>query len=145
MDVEKVTNNFSRFFLRPELLTQSGRRQARKDTPMDKFLGQPVRTFAVYGLDDQAEGAGESPARKQNKALSASDINLNPVSNPQEMEFLVALVPFHRIPSKMLFKIVRVATGLDVRDRWVAIRAIIAKRIPIPVTEPLADARHTSE
>lgn len=106
---------------------------------MDKFLCYPVRTFT---LDDQGETSRKSMSRKPTGALFASDVNLNPVSDPQELEFLAELVPFHHIPTKVLFKVVRVATGLEVRDRWVAVRAIIAKRIPIPVPKPLSEVRH---
>jgi hypothetical protein len=80
----------------------------------------------------------------QTKALSVPDINLNlnPVVDPDELEFLAGLVPFHRIPNRLLFKLVRVATGFEVRDRWVAVQAIIAKRIPIPVPKPPSEVRH---
>jgi hypothetical protein len=80
--------------------------------------------------------------QSQTKSLSVPDINLNPVVDPDELEFLAGLVPFHRIPNRVLFKLVRVATGFEVRDRWVAVRAIIAKRIPIPVSKPPSEVRH---
>ena len=105
---------------------------------MDKFLRHPVRIFT---LDNQGEASPKSMSRKPTGA-PFSNINLNPVSDPQELEFLAELVPFHHIPTKVLFKVVRVTTGLEVRDRWVAVRAIIAKRIPIPVPKPLPEVRH---
>jgi hypothetical protein len=117
----------------------------RKDKPMDKFLCHPVRTFTLDDLEKPSECAGESPTRRQTEALFVSDINLNPVTDPQELEFLAGLVPFHRIPSKMLFKVVRVATGLEVHDRWIAVRAIIARRIPIPVPKPLPEVRREGQ
>jgi hypothetical protein len=104
---------------------------------MDDFLCRPVRTFS-----DQGEASRTSMSRKPSGALFLSDVNLNPVSNPDELDFLACLVPFHHIPNKLLFKLVRVATGLEVRDRWVAVRAIIAKRIPIPVPKSLPEVRH---
>lgn len=102
---------------------------------MDKFLCHTVRT--LDGLDEQGEALPEKMPRNPTGTLFVSDVNLNPVTDPQELEFLAGLVPFHRIPSRVLFKVVRVATGLEVRDRWIAVRAIIAKRIPIPVPKPL--------
>ena len=106
---------------------------------MDELFRHPIHAVT---LDDQDECAGESLARKQIKAVPAFDINLNPVSDPQELEFLAGLVLFHHISNKLLFKLVLVATGFEVRDRWVAIRAIVAKRIPIPVAKPLPEVRH---
>jgi hypothetical protein len=109
---------------------------------MYKLLSCPGRTFTLEELVDHAQAVRGNLFDKQTKALSVSAVNLNPVTDPQELEFLAELVPFHRIPTKLLFKVVRVATGLEVRDRWVAVRAIIAKRIPIPVLRPLPDVRH---
>lgn len=106
---------------------------------MYKLLHDPGRTFTLDELIDHAQAVRESMPPKLPKAQSASNINLNPVSDPQELEFLAGLVPFHHIPTKLLSKVVRVATGLEVRDRWVAVRAIIAKRIPIPAPKPLTD------
>jgi hypothetical protein len=108
---------------------------------MYKLLCHPGRTFTLEELVDQTQAARESMLPKLPKAKFASHINLNPVSDPQELEFLAGLVPFQHIPTKLLFKVVRVATGLEVRDRWVAVRAIIAKRIPIPVPKPLTDVQ----
>jgi hypothetical protein len=106
---------------------------------MKNLLCHPGRTFTLDELDDQTKAARESTSRKLTEALSISDINLNPISDPAELEFLAGLSQFHHISSKLLFKLVRVATGFEVRDRWVAVRAIIAKRIPIPVPKPLTD------
>ncbi len=105
---------------------------------MDELLRHSVRAFTI---DDQGKASRKSMSRKPTGEL-LSNLNLNPVSDPQELEFMAGLVPFHLIPSKILFKVVRVATGLEVRDRWVAVRAIIAKRIPIPVPKPLPEVRH---
>jgi hypothetical protein len=108
---------------------------------MGKLLRHPGRTLTPDEFQDPAEAVGESISRIPARALSISEINLNPVSDPQELEFLAGLVPFYGIPSKLLFKLVRVATGLEVYDRWVAVRAIIAKRIPIPVLKPPTKGR----
>jgi hypothetical protein len=109
---------------------------------MYKLLCHPGRTFTLEELLDQTQAARESTLPRLPQVQSASNINLNPVSDPQELEFLAGLVPFHHISSKLLFKVVRVATGLEVHDRWVAVRAIISKRIPIPVSKPLTAVRH---
>jgi hypothetical protein len=109
---------------------------------MYKLLSCPGRTFTLEELVDHAQAVRGSIFYNQTKALSVSDINLNPVIDPNELDFLAGLVPFHRIPNRLLFKLVRVATGFEVRDRWVAVRAIIAKRIPIPVPKPLPEVRH---
>ncbi len=109
---------------------------------MYKLLSCPGRTFTLEELIDQSRAERKSVFQKVTIALPVSGINLNPVIDPNELEFLAGLVPFHRIPNRVLFKVVRVATGLEVRDRWVAVRAIIAKRIPIPVLKPLTDVRH---
>jgi hypothetical protein len=113
--------------------------EKEKGLTMDKFLCHPLTTFTV---DDQGEASRKSMSRKPTGALFVSDVNLNPVVDPDELDFLAGLVPFHHIPTKVLFKIVRVATGLEVRDRWVAVRAIIAKRVPIPVLKPPPEVRH---
>lgn len=109
---------------------------------MNEFLCHPGRTFTIDELHDQAEAVQERLSHKFTGALCISDINLSPVSDPDELRYLAGLSQFSRIPDKVLFKIVRVATGLEVRDRWAAIRAIIARRIPIPVPKPLTDIRH---
>ena len=109
---------------------------------MYKLLSCPGRTFTIEELLDHAQSVRGNMFDNQTKALSVSDINLNPVIDPNELDFLAGLVPFHRIPNRLLFKLVRVATGFEVRDRWVAVRAIIAKRTPIPVPKPLPDVRH---
>jgi|ERR1039457_788332 hypothetical protein len=109
---------------------------------MDKFLCHTGRTFSLDESEDHAKAVRDSMTHKPTKMLSVSKINLNPVSDPQELEFLAGLTQFHRIPNKVLFKLVRVATAVEVRDRWVAVRAIIAKRIPIPVPKPLREVRH---
>jgi hypothetical protein len=100
---------------------------------MYKLLSCPGRTFTLDELLDHAQAVRGSVFDKRTTARPVSDINLNPVVDPDELDFLAGLVPFHRIPNRLLFKLVRVATGFEVRDRWVAVRAIIAKRIPIPV------------
>ena len=42
---------------------------------------------------------------RQAKALSIPDINLNPVVDPDELEFLAGLVPFHRMISFLKLKL----------------------------------------
>ncbi len=108
---------------------------------MDNLLCHLGRTFTLDECEDHAEAVRKSMTRKLTEVLSVSDINLSPVSDPQELEFLAGLLPFYRIPNRLLFKLVRVATGFEVNDRWVAVRAIIAKRIPIPVPKPLTEVR----
>ena len=109
---------------------------------MDEFFCHPGRTFSLDEFEDHADALRKSMPRKLPKGQSVSEINLSPVTDPVELEYLAGLSQFHRIPSKILFKVVRVATGLEVRDRWVAVRAIIAKRIPIPVPKPLPEVQH---
>jgi hypothetical protein len=110
---------------------------------MDNFHCHLGRTFTLEDFEDHAEALHKSMPRKPAVApRSVSDINLNPISEPVELEFLAGLSQFHRIPNKVLFKLVRVATGIEVRDRWVAIRTILLKRIPIPVAKPLPAFRH---
>jgi hypothetical protein len=104
---------------------------------MYKLLHYPGRTFTLEELIDRTQTVRESIFDKQTRALPVSSINLNPVVDPDELDFLAGLVPFHHISNKLLFKLVRVATGFEVHDRWVAVRAVIAKRIPIPVPKPL--------
>jgi hypothetical protein len=109
---------------------------------MDEFLCHPGRTFTLDGFEDHAAALRKSMTRKLNELPSVSGINLSPVSDPVELECLAGLSQFYRIPNKVLFKLVRVATGIEVRDRWVAVRTIMVKRIPIPVSKPLPEVRH---
>jgi hypothetical protein len=109
---------------------------------MYELLLYPGRTFTLDELLDHVQARQRSSFEKRNTAQAVSRIDLNPVVDPHELEFLAGLVPFEHISDKLLFKLVRVATGLEVHDRWVAIRAIIAKRIPIPVAKPLPEVRH---
>jgi hypothetical protein len=109
---------------------------------MYKLLSCPERTFTLEELVDHAQAVRGSMFNMQTTARPVSDINLNSVVDPDELDFLAGLVPFHRIPNRVLFKLVRVATGFEVRNRWVAVRAITAKRIPIPVPPPLPEVRH---
>lgn len=114
---------------------------------MNNLLCHPGRTFTLDGLVGQTpvgqtKAARESTSRKLTDARSIFYINLDPISDPSELEFLAGLAQFERIPDNLLFKLVRVATGYEVRDRWIAVRAIIAKRIPIPVSKPLPEMRH---
>jgi hypothetical protein len=136
MEVEKV-------FLDPELLIQFGTpelEEERKDRPMEFFchLG---RTFTLDEFEDHADALRKSMTRKLTQMPFVSEINLSPVSDSVELECLAGLSQFYRIPNKVLFKLVRVATGIEVRDRWVAVRTIMVKRIPIPVPLPLPEVR----
>jgi hypothetical protein len=70
--------------------------------------------------------------------MAVSDIDATPVTDPAELEYLSGLSQFYRIENRLLFKIVRVATGVVVRERFVAIRIIVSRRIPIPVPKPLS-------
>jgi hypothetical protein len=109
---------------------------------MNDFLCHRGRTFTLDGLEDHAEAVRKSMTRKPTEILPVSGVNLSPVSDPMELECLAGLSQFYHIPNKLLFKLVRVATGIKVCDRWVAVRAILSKRIPIPVPEPPAEVRH---
>jgi hypothetical protein len=109
---------------------------------MNEFLCHPGRTFTLDGLEDHAEAVRKSMTRKSTEILPASGVNVCPVSDPMELECLAGLSQFYRIPNRVLFKLVRVATGLEVCDRWVAVRVIMVKRIPIPVPNPLPEVRH---
>lgn len=110
---------------------------------MNKFLCHPGRTFTLDEYKDHNEAVQKSMTGDPAEVSSVSDVLLSPVSDPVELEYLAGLLQFYRIPNKVLFKLVRVATGWKVRDRWVAIRVIMAKAIPIPVAKPLPDARHS--
>jgi hypothetical protein len=89
-----------------------------------------------------ANALRKSLIRKVPKRQSGSEINLSPVTDPMELEYLAGLSQFYRIPNKVLFKLVSVGAGIEVHDRWVAVRTIILKRIPIPVAKPLPEVRH---
>ena len=109
---------------------------------MDEFFCHLGRTFTLDECEDHANALRKSLIRKLPKVQSASPINLSPVTDPVELEYLAGLSQFYRIPNRVLFKLVRVAAGIEVRDRWVAVRTIVLKRIPIPVTKPLPEVRH---
>jgi hypothetical protein len=109
---------------------------------MDQFLCHLGRTFPLAKIDERA---GKSVTPKSAEALSASDINLNPVFDPKELKYLGGLSQFRYIPNGLLFKLVLIKTGLRVSDRWRAIQIIVDQRIPIPVLKPLADVRHDSD
>jgi hypothetical protein len=109
---------------------------------MNEFLCHRGRAFTLDGLEDHAEAVRKSMTRKPTEILSVPGVNLSPVSDPMELECLAGLSQFYHIPNTVLFKLVRVATGFKVCDRWVAIRAIMARSIPIPVPKPLPEVRH---
>ena len=67
---------------------------------MNDLLCHPGRTFTLDELDDQTKAARESTSRKFTEALSISDINLNPISDPGELEFLAGLLQFDGIPRR---------------------------------------------
>ena len=109
---------------------------------MNDFFCHLGRTFTLDELIDHVQAVRESLSRKPAEPMFVSGIDLSPVSDPAELKCLAGLSQFHRIPNKVLFKIVRVATGIEVRDRWVAVRTILVRRIPIPVPKPLTGIRH---
>lgn len=110
---------------------------------MYKLLCHPGRTFTLDELKDHAEAMRKSMACRPPKVLSVTDIiQQRPVTDPFELKYLCGLPQFYRIPDNVLFKLVRVATGCEVRDRWVAVRTILVKRIPIPVPKPLRAVLH---
>jgi hypothetical protein len=108
---------------------------------MNEFLCHTGRTFTPDEFKDHAEAVQKSMARKLTEVICVSDVNLGPVIEPQELVYLMGLSQFYRIPNRVLFELVRVATGFKVCDRWVAIRVILTKSIPIPVSKPLADVQ----
>jgi len=108
---------------------------------MNEFLCHTGRTFTLDKFKDHAEAVQKSMPRKLTEVICVSDVSLSPVSEPQELAYLMGLSRFYHISNKVLFELVRVATGLKVCDRWVAIRVILTKSIPIPVSEPPSDAR----
>ena len=109
---------------------------------MDKFPCHVGRTFTLLKIDDHAKWAGKSVPPKLPEALFASDINLNPVYDPDELKYLGGLSQFRSIPNGLLFKLVLIKTGFRISDRWRAIQIIVDQRIPIPVPKPLTDVRH---
>jgi len=112
---------------------------------MDKFLCHLGRTFTHAQIDDHDECAGKSVTPKLAEARSASDINLKPIFDPDELKYLGGLSQFRYIPNGLLFKLVLIKTGFRVSDRWRAIQIIVEQRIPIPVLKPLSDVRHNSD
>ncbi len=70
---------------------------------MYELLSCPGRTFTLEELVDHAQAVRGSVFHSQAKALSIPDINLNPVVDPDELEFLAGLVPFHRVPTRISF------------------------------------------
>ncbi len=110
---------------------------------MSEFLCHTGRTFTLDEFKDHAEAVQKSMTRKPTQVTCVSDVNLSPVLEPLELVYLTGLTRFYHIPNKVLFEVVRVATGYKVCDRWVAIRVILTKSIPIPVSKPLPfEVRH---
>ena len=68
---------------------------------MNKLLCHPGRTFTLDELDRPNQSrAAEHVLQSRTAALSVSHINLNPVSDPDELEFLAGLLQFDGIPNK---------------------------------------------
>jgi len=65
--------------------------------------------------------------------MAITDISLNDITDPVELEHLQSLRQFHRLGDDLLFKLARRVTIFRIPSRWVAIRLIIANGIPIPV------------
>lgn len=65
--------------------------------------------------------------------MAITDICLNDVTDPVELEHLQSLKQFHGLSDDLLFKLARRVTIFGIPSRWVAIRLIVANEIPIPV------------
>ncbi len=65
--------------------------------------------------------------------MAITDITLNAITDPAELEQLRAMPQFHDLPDDLLFKLARHVTIFRIPDRWVAIRLILALRLPIPL------------
>jgi hypothetical protein len=67
--------------------------------------------------------------------VAITDISLNRITDPAELERLKAMEQFHGIPDELLLRLARRVTIFQIPDRWVAIRLIVANGIPIPVVK----------
>jgi hypothetical protein len=68
--------------------------------------------------------------------MAITDISLNRISDPAELERLKAMEQFHELSDELLFGLARRVTVFQIPDRWVAIRLIVANGIPIPLLKP---------
>ena len=67
--------------------------------------------------------------------MAITDISLNRITDPAELERLQAMEQFYDISDELLFRLARRVTIFRIPDRWVAIRLIVANGIPIPVVK----------
>jgi hypothetical protein len=68
--------------------------------------------------------------------VAITDISLNRITDPAELERLKTNEQFHGIPDELLIRLAYRVTVFMIPDRWVAIRLIVANGIPIPVLKP---------
>ena len=67
--------------------------------------------------------------------MAITDISLNRITDPDELERLKAMEQFHELSDKLLIRLAHRVTIFQIPDRWVAIRLIVANGIPIPVVK----------
>ena len=67
--------------------------------------------------------------------MAITDISLNRITDPAELERLKTNEQFHGIPDELLIRLAYRVTIFMIPDRWVAIRLIVANGIPIPLAK----------
>ncbi len=67
--------------------------------------------------------------------MAITDISLNRISDPDELERLKAMEQFHELSDELLIRLAHRVTIFRIPDRWVAIRLIVANGIPIPLAK----------
>ena len=67
--------------------------------------------------------------------MAITDISLNPITDPCELQQLKGMKRFHGLSDDLLLRLARRVTVFRIPDRWVAIRLIVANGIPIPVVK----------
>ena len=67
--------------------------------------------------------------------MAITDISLNHITDPDELERLKAMEQFHELSDKLLIRLAHRVTIFQIPDRWVAIRLIVANGIPIPLAK----------
>ena len=65
--------------------------------------------------------------------MAITNISLNDITDPAELEHLKSLTQFHGTTDETLARLARRVTIFRIPSRWVAIRLIVANGIPIPV------------
>lgn len=67
--------------------------------------------------------------------MAITDIALNDITDPAELEHLQSLKRFHGLSDDLLFKLARRVTIFRIPSRWTAIRLILGNGIPVPVVK----------